>query len=89
MRVIWTPEAEQDRFVIWDYIAADNPSAAVNLDRLFSESARRLELNPLLGKKGRVAGTRELVVHERYYLLYEIDNDTVWVLAVMHTSQQF
>ena len=28
MIVIWTPEAEQDRADIWDYIAADNPGAA-------------------------------------------------------------
>lgn len=28
MSVIWTPEAEQDRADVWDYIAADNPLAA-------------------------------------------------------------
>ncbi|WP_347888801.1 type II toxin-antitoxin system RelE/ParE family toxin [Nitrosomonas europaea] len=28
MIVVWTPEAEQDRADIWDYIAADNPGAA-------------------------------------------------------------
>lgn len=27
MIVVWTPEAEQDRADIWDYIAADNPRA--------------------------------------------------------------
>jgi len=30
--VVWTPEAEQDRADIWDYIADDNPSAAVRMD---------------------------------------------------------
>jgi toxin ParE1/3/4 len=28
VKVVWTPEAEQDREAIWDYIAADNPAAA-------------------------------------------------------------
>ena len=28
MRVVWTPEAQQDRADVWDYIAADNPRAA-------------------------------------------------------------
>ena len=30
MRVVWTPEAQQDRADVWDYIAADNPRAACN-----------------------------------------------------------
>ncbi|MDP2025998.1 type II toxin-antitoxin system RelE/ParE family toxin [Sulfuriferula sp.] len=25
MRVIWTPEAQQDRADVWDFIAADDP----------------------------------------------------------------
>lgn len=39
MRVIWTPEAEQDRADIWDFIAADNPHAAARMDELFSDAA--------------------------------------------------
>ena len=31
MIVIWTPDAEQDRMDIWDYIATDSPSAAEKL----------------------------------------------------------
>ncbi|MDR2710811.1 MAG: type II toxin-antitoxin system RelE/ParE family toxin [Burkholderiales bacterium] len=37
MKVIWTPEAQQDRVDVWDYIAADNPWAAVRADDLFYE----------------------------------------------------
>lgn len=37
MRVIWTPEAEQDRANVWDYIAADNLHAAARMDELFSD----------------------------------------------------
>jgi hypothetical protein len=36
VKVVWTPEAEQDRADILDYIAADNPHAAVRMDELFS-----------------------------------------------------
>jgi len=32
MELFWTPEAIQDRDGIYDYIAADNPSAALDLD---------------------------------------------------------
>lgn len=41
MIVIWTPEAEQDRADIWDYIVADNPRTAVHMDELFSGAAER------------------------------------------------
>jgi addiction module RelE/StbE family toxin len=87
VKVIWTPEALQDRIDIWDYIASDNPHAAARMDDLFSDSAKLLIEHPKLGRSGKVPGTRELVAHEHYLLVYEIDNDTVWVLTLIHTSR--
>lgn len=89
MIVIWTPEAEQDRTDIWDYIASDNPSAAARMDALFGETAARLAIHPGMGKAGTVPGTRELIPHESYRLVYEIVGDTVWVLALVHTARQW
>jgi len=87
--VIWTPEAEQDRAGIWDYIALDNPGAAARMDELFSAAAARLATHPKMGKTGKVAGTRELIAHESYRLVYEIDESAVWVLALVHTARQW
>lgn len=89
MRVLWTPEALQDRSEIWDYIALDNPAAAARMDALFSQAATRLEDHPLLGKPGKIVGTRELIVHESYRLVYECSEDaqTLWVLVLMHTAR--
>jgi len=89
VNVIWTPEAEQDRTDIWEYISARNASAAVRMDELFSDAARRLAAHPRMGKPGRIAGTRELIPHERYRLVYEIDHETVWLLALVHTARQW
>jgi addiction module RelE/StbE family toxin len=89
VRVLWTPEAEQDRVDIWDAIAADNPGAAVRVDELFSDAAARLSVYPKMGKTGKISGTRELVVHESYRLVYEIDAETVWVLALVHTARRW
>lgn len=36
MRVLWTLLAEQDRADIIDFIAEDNPLAAVRMDELFA-----------------------------------------------------
>lgn len=89
MRVIWTPEALQDRIDIWDYIAAANPHAAARMDELFSVVAASLAEHPELGKSGQVSGTRELVLHENYRLVYEIEQDVVWVLVLIHITRQW
>ena len=89
MRVIWTPEAQQDRADIWDFIAADNPRAAVRIDELFSNAATRLAEHPKLGRPGQIVGTRELIPHESYRLVYEIERETVWLLALVHTARQW
>ena len=89
MRVVWTPSAQQDRADIWDYIATDNPHAAVRMDQLFSDAAGSLTEHPMLGRTGEIVGTRELIPHENYRLVYEIDGEMVWVLALIHTSRQW
>lgn len=89
MRVIWTPEALQDRADVWDYIAADNPRAAVRMDELFSDAAARLTDHPKLGRPGKIQGTRELVPHERYRLVYEVSGESVWMLALVHPARQW
>ncbi|MEQ1889225.1 MAG: type II toxin-antitoxin system RelE/ParE family toxin [Alphaproteobacteria bacterium] len=89
MKVIWTPEAQQDRADVWDYIAADNPRAAARMDKLFSDAAARLTGHPMLGRPGKIPGTRELIPHENYRLVYEIERETVWVLALVHTARQW
>ncbi len=62
MKVRWTPEAEDDRAQIFDYIVADSPRAAVKMDEIFSKSAARLADHPssvvtvafpVLGKSSR------------------------------------
>lgn len=83
------PGAEQDRFEIFTYIAADNPSAAVALDEHFATAAISLASFPHAGHAGKVAGTRELFPHESYRLVYEIDGDRILILTVVHTSRRW
>ena len=87
MKVVWTPDAELDRLNIWNYIASENPTAAIRLDALFSEAATRLATHPMIGKAGAISGTRELIPHESYRLVYEIEGGTTWVLALVHTAR--
>ena len=89
MKVIWTPEARQDRADIWDYIATDNPRAAARIDTLFSDAVTSLADHPNLGRPGTISGTHELIPHESYRLVYEIEQETVWILALVHTAKQW
>ena len=89
MTLLWTPEARADRADIWDSIVADSPNAAVRMDGLFSDAAESLEDFPMRGRSGRISGTRELIPHESYRLVYEVDGETVWVLALVHTARQW
>lgn len=86
MRVIWTPESQQDRVDVFDYIAADNLHVVVQVDELFSDAAARLAEYPHLGKPGKIHGTRELIPAS-YRLVYEVEQQTVWILALVHTAR--
>ncbi|RKP49097.1 type II toxin-antitoxin system RelE/ParE family toxin [Trinickia fusca] len=89
MRVIWTSEAQQDRNDVRERIAADNPRAALRMDQLFSDAVTKLADFPNVGRLGEITGTRELIPHESYRIVYEAVDDTVWVLAVVHTARQW
>jgi toxin ParE1/3/4 len=89
VKLHWTPEAEQDRDDVLDYIAVDNPGAAVAIDLLFKKAADRAATFPMAARKGEIPGTRELIPHENYRLIYQIREDTVWILALVYTSRQW
>ncbi|GAB7531681.1 hypothetical protein PS3A_40950 [Pseudomonas sp. 3A(2025)] len=88
MKITWVPEAEQDRLDIWEYIAAENPAAA-RIDALFSHAVSGLASHPYSGRTGRIPGTRELIPHPHYCLIYEFEHETLWILALVHTSRQW
>ena len=89
MKVFWTPEAINDRSDVFDYITVDNPGAAARMDELFAEAAARLAEHPLLGKPGKISGTREVIPHESYRLVHEVGDEIVWILALIHTARRW
>lgn len=89
MIVRWTSVALQRRADIIDYIAEDNPNAALALDDAFADAAKMLGKSPHLGRPGRIAGTREWVVRKNYILLYLVEGQEVVMLTVVHGAQKF
>lgn len=90
MKVVqWTREAIQDRDDIYDRIEPDNPAAAADLDELFEAKSAPLANHSAMGRPGRVAGTRELVVHRNFIFVYDVIGDAVRILRVLHARRQW
>ncbi|MCX8518183.1 MAG: type II toxin-antitoxin system RelE/ParE family toxin [Rhodoferax sp.] len=91
MRLVWQPMALADRDTIMDYIAQDNPTAAIELDDEFEAKAEQARQRPTLYRTGRVKGTREIVVRPNYIMVYRIEDQgaTLAVLRVLHAGQQW
>lgn len=89
MHVNWSDEANTDLNDIADYIAEDNPRAALNLIGMIKKRAEDLGWMPYIGREGRVTGTREMPVNTNYLLVYQVSHDTVNILRVMHGRRKY
>ena len=89
MSVIWNEAALDDRDAIMDYIAADNPVAAIELDDEFEATAEHAAEKPRTYKLGRMPGTHEIVVRPNYIMIYCIQGNDVEILRVLHARQQW
>ncbi|KYO53241.1 type II toxin-antitoxin system RelE/ParE family toxin (plasmid) [Tistrella mobilis] len=89
MKVIWTEAADHDREAVLDLIAEEDLQAALRMDELFTNAARRLSAFPGMGRPGRMAGTRELLPHRSYRLIYRQNDDLVIILAIIHTARHW
>ena len=90
MRIVWTEPAVHDLAAARAYIARDNPPAADRqVERVLAAVAGLLQF-PEIGRPGRRAGTRELVVSRTPYLVaYRLRADAIEVLRVMHGRQRW
>ena len=89
VKVRWSDAARQDRLAIFETVCEDAPMAALALDERFGEAAAALARFPMMGRVGLVPGTHELIPHENYRLVYEVDETAqiIWVLALVHAAR--
>lgn len=85
--LLWRQTAREDLRSIIDYIAADNPAAAFDLLYEVEAKVSRLPDGPRHYRQGRVTGTREMVVHTNYIVVYSEAPDAIVVLRVLHAAQ--
>ena len=87
--VRWMRPAADDLKRINRHIAVDSAASAGKILRRIQAKADELALFPGMGRPGRVPGTRELVVHQHYYIVYRTISSTVQILRVKHAAQQW
>lgn len=75
---------------IRDRIASENPQAARRVVSRIRATVERLSVTPGIGRPGRVAGTRELVIVGTPYIVpYRVENDAVQIITVLHGAQKW
>lgn len=62
IKVIWSEQARQEWTEHYRYYYARNQDAARRMRQRVMSGARMLAEHPKIGKQGRIAGTRELVI---------------------------
>jgi len=89
MHVRFSPRAKADLRSIQDYIAERNPGAAsLVIDRILI-AISNLASFPLLGRPGRVDGTRELITRGLpYFVVYSLSDEYhIDIERVLHGAQ--
>ena len=90
MQVKWLRRALENLDDEAAYIAEGNPRVAAEFARHILESAALLAIHPSMGRPGRIAGTRELVVTRFSYIIpYRLRGGSVEVLRVFHTARKW
>ncbi|WP_448653347.1 type II toxin-antitoxin system RelE/ParE family toxin [Pseudomonas fluorescens] len=88
MRVEWRPEARAELKAILEYIVERNVAAASDLNEAIEAATTALPQHPYLYRLGRVLGTREIVVHPNYLVIYRI-MDWIEILTGLHARQEY
>ena len=90
MKIVWTRSARADLNEIFDHTLQENPRAAGNVLHRIERSALHLADHPGMGRPGRVADTRELMIPGLPWILpYLTGPDTITILRVVHAAMQW
>jgi toxin ParE1/3/4 len=86
----WTRAASRDLESVERYISRDNPEAAIHTVVEIIRCVEMLAEHPGMGRPGRVAGTRELILGGLPYVVpYIHQADTIVILRVLHGAMKW
>lgn len=85
----WRAEARTELATILEFIAERSPQSAFHLFDEIERVVSQLPHHPYLYRLGRVPGTREIVVHPNYILVYRVAVSDIQIVSVIHSRQQY
>lgn len=91
MKILWTKRASKHLHAAYKYWDREKSEEAADLmlDRILS-TVELLEHNPEMGRRGRIAGTRELVLKPLPFLLaYRVGRKKLEVIALLHGARKW
>jgi len=91
-RIDWSAAARRDFRNLVEWLSDRNAVAADRVADAIEDSIGLLGKMPRMGRVGRVAGTRELVIPRTpYIVIYRLqsEQDKVIVLRILHTSRKW
>jgi len=90
LKIRWTKGASDNLENIKAYIDEDNQRAALETVLKVVHSVSQLSKHPTIGRPGRLADTRELIVADTPFIVpYRIKNEIIQILRVLHYSQKW
>ncbi len=89
LQVLRKPQYWESLQAIEDYIAHDNPIAAVDMWLAIDDQVSKLADPNFPRRPGRLAGTLELVAHPSYVVILEQTLETITVLEVLHSAMRY
>lgn len=90
VKIRWTRLAVEDLDHAYDYIAAANPAAARSVIARIESALQALQTHPLIGRTGRVEGTRQLVVPDTPFVVaYRIAKARIEILGIIHGARRW
>jgi plasmid stabilization system protein ParE len=89
LQVLRKPRYWESLQAIEDYIAHDNPAAAIDMWLSIDDQVSNLADPNFPRRPGRLPGTLELVAHPNYVVILEQTLEAVTVLEVLHSAMRY
>jgi toxin ParE1/3/4 len=92
VKLVWLPRARINLDEAIGFIAQDSPRAALDMLDQIERQSGALAAHPMMGRAGRVAGTRELVIaRSPFILIYRVrpEFERVEILRLLHGAQEW
>ena len=86
MELKWTQGALLNLDTIAAVIAKDKPARATTFVQELKEKVESLKQFQV-GHAGRIFGTKELVLHASYLVVYRVKDSQVQILRIQHVAQ--